>query len=332
MRVSIVGAGTWGTALAWLAFRCGHSVRLWAREPEVVDSIENRRFNPLFLSDLQLPNGLFITGDSSEAIRDADVVVIAVPSQHLRRVLEDIAPHVTSDMFFVSATKGLEEETCLRMSEVITRVLAPRRIQARVVAISGPTFAREVVQERPTALVAASTDTDLAQKVQSELSTMNFRIYTNEDIIGVELGGAVKNVIAIAAGVGAGLEIGHNPLAALVTRGLAEMSRLCVALGGKRETLSGLAGMGDLLLTCTGQLSRNRTVGYELGRGKTLREIVSSMRMIAEGLSTTRATVALARKYNVDMPITFQMDRLLRSETTPVEAIRELMSRPLRDE
>jgi glycerol-3-phosphate dehydrogenase (NAD(P)+) len=181
-------------------------------------------------------------------------------------------------------------------------------------------------------LVAASTETDLAQKVQSELSTMNFRIYTNDDIIGVELGGAVKNVIAIAAGVGAGLGIGHNPLAALVTRGLAEMSRLCEALGGKRETLSGLAGMGDLLLTCTGQLSRNRTVGYELGRGKTLREIVSSMRMIAEGLPTTRATVALARKHRVEMPITFQMDRLLRGETTPDEAIRELMSRPLRVE
>jgi glycerol-3-phosphate dehydrogenase (NAD(P)+) len=259
------------------------------------------------------------------------MVITAVPSQHLRRVLEDLAPHVASDAFFVSATKGLEEGTCLRMSEVIARVLAPR-LRARVVAISGPTFAREVIQEQPTALVAASTDSDLAQKVQSELSTVSFRVYTNEDIIGVELGGAVKNVIAIAAGVGAGLGIGHNPLAALVTRGLAEMSRLCEALGGKRETLSGLAGMGDLLLTCTGQLSRNRTVGYELGRGKPLPEILSSMRMIAEGLPTTRATVALAQLHDVEMPITFQMDRLLRGETTPAEAIRELMSRPLRVE
>jgi glycerol-3-phosphate dehydrogenase (NAD(P)+) len=280
---------------------------------------------------LQLPDDLLVTGNAAEAILDAEIVIIAVPSQHLRRVLENIVPHISSDVFIVSATKGLEEKTCLRMSEVITEVLAPR-VRARVVAISGPTFAREVVQERPTALVAASTETDLAQQVQSELSTINFRIYTNDDIIGVELGGAVKNVIAIAAGVGAGLGIGHNPLAALVTRGLAEMSRLCAALGGRRETLSGLAGMGDLLLTCTGQLSRNRTVGYELGRGKTLQEIVSSMRMIAEGLSTTRATVALAHKHRVDMPITFQMDRLLRGETTPEEAIRELMSRPLRVE
>ena len=328
MRISIVGAGTWGTALAWLSSRCGHTVRLWAREPEVVESIERRCVNPLFLSDLRLPDDLFVTGDFAKATEEAEMVITAVPSQHLRTVLEDLAPHVTSNAFFVSATKGLEEETCLRMSEVIDQVFAPR-IRARIVAISGPTFAREVIQEQPTALVAASTEIDLAQRVQSELSTMSFRIYTNDDIIGVELGGAVKNVIAIAAGVGAGLGIGHNPLAALVTRGLAEMSRLCEAMGGKRETLSGLAGMGDLLLTCTGPLSRNRTVGHELGRGKSLAEILSSMRMIAEGLPTTRATVALARKHSVEMPLTCQMDRLLRGETTPAEAIRELMSRPL---
>jgi glycerol-3-phosphate dehydrogenase (NAD(P)+) len=217
------------------------------------------------------------------------------------------------------------------MSEVIGQVFRPR-FEARVVALSGPTFAREVVQEQPTALVAAARDQELAKNVQNGLSTMSFRIYTNCDIVGVELGGAVKNVIAIAAGVAAGLGVGHNPLAALVTRGLAEMSRLCVALGGKRETLSGLAGMGDLLLTCTAPLSRNRTVGFELGRGKSLPEILSSMRMVAEGVPTTRATVALARAHHVEMPITFQMDRLLRGETTPDEAIRELMSRPLKVE
>jgi glycerol-3-phosphate dehydrogenase (NAD(P)+) len=331
MRIAVIGAGTWGTALAWLSARCGHSVCLWAREPEVVESIESRGVNPLFLSNLKLPEDLVVTRDLAEAVREAEMVLTAVPSQYLRRVLEDLAPHVSSDSFFVSATKGLEEKTCLRMSEVITQVLATR-MQARVVAISGPTFAREVVQERPTALVAASVEADLALKVQSELSAMSFRIYTNDDIVGVELGGAVKNVIAIAAGVGAGLGIGHNTLAALVTRGLAEMSRLCEAMGGKRKTLSGLAGMGDLFLTCTGPLSRNRTLGYELGRGKRLSVILRSMRMVAEGVPTTRATVTLARKHNVEMPITCQMDLLLRGETTAEQAIRELMSRPLRVE
>jgi glycerol-3-phosphate dehydrogenase (NAD(P)+) len=217
------------------------------------------------------------------------------------------------------------------MSEVISQVFAPR-MQARVVAISGPTFAREVIQEQPTALVSAGVETELTRKIQSALSSTSFRIYTNDDIIGVELGGAVKNVIAIAAGVAAGLGVGHNSLAALVTRGLAEISRLCEAMGGKRETLSGLAGMGDLLLTCTGSESRNRRVGMELGRGTPLEEIVSSMRMIAEGVPTTRSTIALARRYNVEMPITDQMDRLLRGETTPDAAIRELMSRPLKRE
>jgi glycerol-3-phosphate dehydrogenase (NAD(P)+) len=205
-------------------------------------------------------------------------------------------------------------------------------MDARVVAISGPTFAREVIQKQPTALVSAGVEIELTKKIQSAFSTPSFRIYTNEDIIGVELGGAVKNVIAIAAGVAAGLGVGHNSLAALVTRGLAEISRLCETMGGKRGTLAGLAGMGDLLLTCTGHESRNRRVGFELGRGVPLQEIMSSMRTIAEGVPTTRSTIALARRYDVEMPITDQMDRLLRGETTPDEAIRELMSRPLKQE
>jgi glycerol-3-phosphate dehydrogenase (NAD(P)+) len=285
----------------------------------------------LFLSEVELPPELIVTGDYAESVRDAEMVLLAVPSEHFRKVVEGLLPHVPSHAFFASATKGIEEGTCLRMSQVIARVFQPR-FQARVVALSGPTFAREVVQEQPTALVAASAELELAKKVQTELSTMSFRIYTNDDIVGVELGGAVKNVIGIAAGVAAGLGVGHNPLAALVTRGLAEISRLSVALGGKRETLSGLAGMGDLLLTCTGRQSRNRTVGFELGRGKPLGEILSSMRMVAEGVPTTRATVALARAHGVEMPITFQMDRLLRGDTTPDKAIRALMSRPLKEE
>lgn len=331
MQVAIIGAGTWGTALARLAGLKGHSVRLWAFEPEVVASIRNRRVNPLFLAEFELPQAVQATGDLAEAVRDAQIVVAAVPSQHLRKVLEALVPHVQPHTLFVSATKGLEEGTCLRMSEVIGEAFRSR-FEPRIVVLSGPTFAKEVAEDQPTAVVAASAELELAERVQRELSTVSFRIYTNHDVLGVELGGAVKNVIAIAAGVAAGIGLSNNPVAALVTRGLAEISRLCEALGGKRETLSGLAGLGDLYLTCTGQLSRNRTLGYQLGRGKPLGSILASMRMVAEGVPTTRATVELARSRGVEMPITFQMDRLLRGETTPAEAIRELMSRPLKVE
>jgi glycerol-3-phosphate dehydrogenase (NAD(P)+) len=287
--------------------------------------------NELFLSEIELPSTLFVTNDLEEATRDAEMIVTAVPSQHLRRVLEAAAPHVPEDALLVSAAKGIEETTLLRMSEVIEQVMS-EHFEPRVIALSGPTFAREVSCDQPTALVAASDQLDLAQKVQEELSSLTFRIYANDDLVGVELGGAVKNVIAIAAGVCAGLGLGHNPVAALITRGLAEISRLSAALGGRKETLAGLAGMGDLVLTCTGELSRNRTVGYELGRGRPLAEILSSMRMVAEGVPTTHATIALARRRGVEMPITFQMDRLLNGKTTPADAIRELMSRPLKVE
>jgi glycerol-3-phosphate dehydrogenase (NAD(P)+) len=306
-------------------------VRLWALEDEVVESISRRRVNELFLPGIELPPDLVATGDLEEALRDAEMIIAAVPSQHLRKVLEKMAPHVPSDAFFLSATKGIEENTLLRMSEVIEQVMS-RRGEPRVIALSGPTFAQEVAEDQPTAVVAASKRPELAQRVQEELSSLSFRIYTNDDVVGVELGGAVKNVIAIAAGVSAGLGLGHNPVAALITRGLAEISRLSLALGGKKKTLAGLAGMGDLVLTCTGQLSRNRSVGYELGRGQPLATILSSMRTVAEGVPTTHATISLARAHRVEMPITFQMDRLLQGETTPAEAIRELMSRPLRVE
>lgn len=306
-------------------------MRLWAHEPEVVRSIRERRVNDLFLTDVELPAELAVTEEPAEAVTGADVLLTAVPSQHLRQVLEKLEPHFPFDAIVVSATKGLEDGTGFRMSEVIEKVLGPK-LRSPVVAFSGPTFAKEVALEYPTALVAASRDHGLARQIQTELTTNRFRIYTNSDIIGVELGGAVKNVIGIAAGVCAGLSIGHNPLAALVTRGLAEMSRLCEAMGGNRETLSGLAGMGDLLLTCTSELSRNRTVGFELGRGRPLDEILSTMRMIAEGVPTTHVALSLAENHGVEMPITFQMGRLLRGETTPTDAIQELMSRPLKAE
>jgi glycerol-3-phosphate dehydrogenase (NAD(P)+) len=314
-----------------LACLKGHHVRLWAHEPEIVRSIKERRVNDLFLSDVELPAEIAVTGEPAEAVMGAEVLLTAVPSQHLRRVLAMFVPHTPPEVIIASATKGLEDGTGFRMSEVIEKALGPK-LRGPVVAISGPTFAKEVVLEYPTALVAACRDHDLARTIQAELSTNRFRIYTNSDIVGVELGGAVKNIIGIAAGVCAGLELGHNPLAALVTRGLAEMSRLCVALGGKGETLSGLAGMGDLLLTCTSGLSRNRTVGFELGRGRALEEILSSMRMIAEGVPTTHVALSLAERHGVEMPITSQMSRLLRGETTPSDAIEELMSRPLKAE
>ena len=331
MRISVIGAGGWGTALARLAARQHHQVRLWAYEAEVVDSIRNRRVNKIYLPGVELPATLEPTNDLAEATRDAEVVLTAVPSQHLRKVLEQAAPHIPADALLVSATKGIEENSLLRMSQVIEQVMNDR-LGPGVIALSGPTFAREVAEDRPTALVAASKRPNLAQRVQEELSSLTLRVYTNDDVVGVELGGAVKNVIAIAAGVCAGLGLGHNPVAALITRGLAEISRLSVALGGRRETLAGLAGMGDLVLTCTGHLSRNRTVGYELGKGKSLEEILASMRMVAEGVPTTHATLSLAEAHGVEMPITFQMDRLLNGKTTPGEAIRELMSRPLKVE
>jgi glycerol-3-phosphate dehydrogenase (NAD(P)+) len=331
MRISVIGAGAWGTALARLAARRQHQVRLWAHEAEVVASIRDRRVNDLFLPEVELPSGIFVTDDIGEATEGAEIEILAVPSQHLRSVLQRAALHVPDDALLVSATKGIEEKTLLRMSEVIEQVLPPRE-DSRVVALSGPTFAREVADDQPTALVAAGRRRGAVRRVQKELSSLTFRIYTNDDLIGVELGGAVKNVIAIAAGVSAGLGLGHNPLAALITRGLAELSRLSVALGGRKRTLAGLAGLGDLVLTCTGQLSRNRTLGYELGRGRSLASILAHTHTVAEGVPTTHAALALARREDVEMPITFQMHRLLRGETTPHEAIHQLMSRPLTEE
>jgi len=331
MHISIIGAGAWGTAIARLAAKQDHETRLWAYEPEVAASILENHVNEIFLPGIALPRSLWVTNDLEDATIGAEMIVTAVPSQHLRRILGELAPHVPRGALLVSATKGLEEGSLLRMSEVIEQALADR-VDHPVVALSGPTFAMEVAHDQPTALVAACRERDLARRVQHALSSLTFRIYVNDDVVGVELGGAVKNVIAIAAGVCAGLGLGHNPLAALITRGLAEISRLAAALGGRKKTLAGLAGMGDLVLTCTGELSRNRSVGYELGRGKALTDILSSRRAVAEGVPTTHATVALARRHSVEMPITFQMKKLLDGETTPEEAIRELMSRRLKEE
>ena len=278
-----------------------------------------------------MPREVEVSNDFGEALEGADIVLGVMPSAHARAIYTNMLPHLEPRMVFVSATKGLEHGTLARMTEVIEQVLSPK-FSPRVAALSGPTFAREVARGDPTAVVIASPVPELTQLIQEEFSGPTFRLYTNDDVVGVELGGAVKNVVAIAAGVCDGLGFGHNTIAALITRGLAEMTRLACAMGGRRDTLAGLAGMGDLVLTCTGGLSRNRTVGVELGKGRKLNDIIGSMRMVAEGVGTTAATVELARRHNVETPITEQMHAVLNQGHSPRDAIRELMERRLKQE
>jgi glycerol-3-phosphate dehydrogenase (NAD(P)+) len=326
-----MGAGGWGTALALTLANEGHGVRLWAYELEIAEEIRARRENSLFLPGFRLPEGIKATNDQSEALERAEVVVLVTPSHVAERVYRQMLPHLHPDMVFVSAIKGLDTEKLMRMSEVFRQVVGDR-FPVRFAALSGPSFAREVAAGSPTALVVASEDSKVARRIQREFSTSALRLYTSTDLVGVELGGAVKNVIALAAGVVEGLGLGHNPAAALITRGLAEMTRLACACGARRETLAGLAGLGDLVLTCTGALSRNRQVGMELAKGRTLAEIVGSMRTVAEGVKTTSAVRALAVRHKIEMPITQQVHRLLQGQISPREAIRELMDRSLKEE
>lgn len=329
-QIAIIGAGAWGTGLAIVLGRKGtHGVRLWAHEKEVRESINERHVNELFLAGCSLPLSVTCTNDMQEAVEGAAIVVSVMPSHHCRGLFESMRAYLKPEMLFVSATKGLENETLLRMSEVIAEVVsADRGFRPRIGALSGPSFAKEVSRGDPTAITIASSDPELAQIVQREFSDPCFRVYTNDDIIGVELGGALKNIVAIAAGVCDGLGLGHNSVAALITRGLAEITRLAVACGGRQETMAGLAGLGDLVLTCTGGLSRNRSVGVELGRGRNLREIISGMHgMVAEGVLTTNAAVGLAHTKNLEMPITEQMHAILHDGKSPRDAIHELMTR-----
>jgi glycerol-3-phosphate dehydrogenase (NAD(P)+) len=330
-KVATIGAGNWGTALA-ATFAClGHEVKLWAYEPEIVESIRARHVNELFMPGVQLPQNLLVTNSLAESLAGAEIVVTVMPSHVCGTIYEQMVPHLKPEMIFVSATKGLDTVRLMRMSEVIRSVVGAK-FEPRLAVLSGPSFAKEVACGDPTAVVIASEDRHVAQQVQRAFASGTLRLYTSTDVVGVELGGSVKNVIAVAAGVVEGLGLGHNPTAALITRGLAEMTRLACACGARRETLAGLAGMGDLVLTCTGDLSRNRTVGVELGKGRKLADIVGSMRMVAEGVKTTQATVALAARYKVEMPITQQVHRILEGEVSPREAIRELMERSLKDE
>lgn len=330
-KIAIIGAGAWGTAISIVLGRSGrHQVCLWAHEPEVCESINTRHVNDLFLAGETIPEAVVASHSLEPALRGAEVLVSVTPSQHTRRVFQDMLPHLSPEMLFVSATKGIENDSLLRMTEVITELVISRKgFRPRLGAISGPTFAKEVARGNPTAITIASADKELAGRIQNDFSDPRFRVYTNADVVGAELGGALKNVVAIAAGVCDGLKLGHNSIAALITRGLAEITRLTVACGGRAETMAGLAGLGDLVLTCTGGLSRNRAVGVELGRGRMLEDIIAGMHgMVAEGVLTTNAAVGLAHKMGVEMPITEQMHAVLNQGKSVHDAIRDLMGRP----
>ncbi|HVM94412.1 MAG TPA: NAD(P)H-dependent glycerol-3-phosphate dehydrogenase [Terriglobales bacterium] len=333
-RVAVIGAGAWGTALAIaLGRKGGDTIHLWANESDVVESIGQRRVNERFLPGFNLPDSIEATRDLDVALRGAEIVVSVMPSQYCRALFQRMAAMLSRETLLVSCTKGLENGTLSRMSEVIEDVMRERKFRARVGALSGPSFAKEVARGDPTAVTVASTDSELARAVQQAFNSSRFRVYTNDDVIGVELGGALKNIIAIAAGVCDGLGLGHNSVAALITRGLAEIARLVVACGGRLDTMAGLAGLGDLVLTCTGDLSRNRSVGVELGKGRKLPDIIAGMHgAVAEGVFTTKAAMGLAQTKNVEMPITEQMFAILEHGKAPQQAIEELMTRAARAE
>jgi glycerol-3-phosphate dehydrogenase (NAD(P)+) len=329
--LAIIGGGGWGTALAIVLAPRFPRVRLWVYEADLAARLRETCENDVYLPGCRLPRHVEIVNQLPAALDGAEIVLSAIPSHLVREMYQQMLPFVRESMVFVSATKGLENGTLLRMSDVIREVLKAR-LAARVAVISGPTFALEVARFEPTALVVASTDGTLSEIIQTAFSGPTFRLYANADPIGVEIGGSVKNVVAIGAGVVHGLGLGHNTMAALITRGLAEITRLAVAMGGTAQTLAGLAGLGDLVLTCSGDLSRNRTVGVALAHGRKLEEIVSSMKMVAEGIKTTNAVADLAKRHSVEMPICEQMLQMLHFGVSPREAIQRLMERSLKGE
>ncbi len=328
-RAAVLGAGSWGTALAIHLGSMGHDVALWGRDATLLSAMAERRANPTYLPDVTFPAPLRPTSCMTTALKDARHVIVAVPSHGLRAVVRAAASELPREAILVSATKGIEPDSLKRMSEILHDETGGRH---PVVVLSGPSFAAEVARRLPTALVAASSDDAALRAVQEEFRGSSFRLYGSRDVVGVEISASMKNIIAIAAGVVEALGLGHNAMAALITRGLAEISRLSCAMGGERETASGLSGLGDLVLTCTGSLSRNRHVGLELGRGRSLDEILSSMRMVAEGVRTTPAALELGRQYGVELPIAAQMAEVLAGRMTPREAVSCLMLRPQRGE
>jgi glycerol-3-phosphate dehydrogenase (NAD(P)+) len=332
-KIAILGAGGWGTALAIVLSRSRkpHEISLWAHNGERAKSMQRERENKTYLSGAKLPESVLIHCELEAALSGAQIIIGAVPSAHARAVHASALPFIVMGASFVSASKGLEPSSHLRMSEVVTQVVTPK-FAPRIAVISGPSFALEAARGEPTAVVLASRDAALAIELQEEFAGPNFRLYTNDDVLGVELAGAMKNVMAIAAGACQGLGLGSNALAALITRGLAEMARLAVTLGARPETLSGLAGLGDLVLTCTGALSRNRHVGIELGKGHSLKEIMAKMQMVAEGVGTAAPLLGLAHEHQIEMPITEQVDAILHAGKSPKDAIRDIMDRPLKRE
>lgn len=329
--IGVIGAGSWGTTLADLLAKKGHRVTLWAFEEELVAEMEQSRENSIYLKGISLSPNLSFTASLQEAVQDKALLLFVSPSQVIRKVLSGALPYIAPGTIIVSASKGIEVETLMLVSQVYEELL-PADLYGSFAVLSGPSFAREVAMEMPTAVVAAAADPLVAKRVQDTFNAPFFRVYTNSDVIGVELGGAVKNVIAIAAGIADGLGFGCNTRAALITRGLAEIARLGLALGARGDTFAGLAGMGDLVLTCTGDLSRNRSVGIQLGQGKKLAEILGGMRMVAEGVKTTESTCLLARKLAVEMPIAFKVNDILYNDRPAREAVIELMSRDLKAE
>ncbi len=330
-QVAVLGAGAWGTALAKVLADKGESVRLWSRRPDHAALINEAGENHQYLAGIPLPPTLSATGDLAEALHGAELVVLVVPTHAMRETLVLARPYLSRTAPLVNASKGIENETLMLMGDVIADVLGPEA-RRRTTALSGPSFAREVGRELPTNVVVAASDAAVAHRVQEQFATHRFRVYTSDDPIGVEVGGALKNVIAIGAGVCEGLGLGHNSRAALITRGLAEIARLAGKKGGDQRTLAGLAGLGDLVLTCTGELSRNRTVGMELGKGRKLDEVLSGLGHVAEGVKTARSVYHLARQLGVELPICAEAYRVLHEGKSTAQALDDLLSRPLKAE
>jgi len=332
MNIGVIGAGSWGTALADLLARIGHQVTLWAYESDLVERMWKSRENDLYLPDISLKQSLEFTADLAEAVAGRELVLLVPPSQLMRGVFRQLLPHLEENVLLVSASKGIENGTLMTMSQVLEEELGQAGRKARLAFLSGPSFAREVAKGLPTAVVAASKEKETAAIVQQIFSGERFRVYTNRDVIGIEFGGSLKNVMALAAGIADGLGFGSNTRAALITRGLFEMTRLGVAAGAEAQTFAGLAGMGDLVLTCTGDLSRNRSVGLELGRGRSLQDILAGMTMVAEGVKTTVSTYQLAARLKVEAPITEQVYKILEENKDPRQAVTDLLGRSLKAE
>jgi glycerol-3-phosphate dehydrogenase (NAD(P)+) len=330
-KIAVIGGGSWGTTLAALLADKGHDVTLWVYEADLAGRMRDTRINDLYLPGFKLPENLMVDSRLGETVKDKDVIVTVTPSHVTRNVLTGLLPEIREGAIFVSASKGIENDSLMTMNDVMEDVL-PKGFHHRLAFLSGPSFAREVCKKMPTAVSVASRSPETAARVQNVFNCDYFRVYTNPDVIGVELGGALKNVIAIAAGCSDGLGYGHNTRAALITRGLSEIARLGMAMGANPLTFSGLSGMGDLVLTCTGELSRNRTVGFRLGQGATLKDILSEMKMVAEGVKTTKSAYDLSQKYSVSMPITEQVYKLLYEEKEPNQVVRDLMGRDLKSE